>query len=313
MSKLNGVKFLPYQLKRCTNRNVAAKSSIYGEPSVWLKSSEQLQTSYRGITFDFFIDWSKEEFSKEIWVKLLVNSESIQLLFSSSEEEIKEWIRGIQPLIDICKFVNKNNLSAKFLFIDPENDYDDEMEVITFHFCSLCHVRVEKLKINQIKNSIQHWSGGPVGIGRKGLYFADSLLECSLSSTSSLWPGDADLLLVSKNEYTASLLIELKKHNKDTPLSEQRLENYYPNPDARKYNRLGILANYFDVPFLNVYWSTNYQETKVKLELLKFSNGEVSAINNKLIDVPKSESEYNDFYSEVMGFVQKESNDENSI
>lgn len=124
-------------------------------------------------------------------------------------------------------------------------------------------VQTRRESLDGLKTIIQQRSGGPIRVGRKGLRFGTSRLECYLSHTDAAWPGDADLVVYDAgSSCQPTAIIELKKHTRHStlPFLEQRLENYYPKPDGRKYDRLIALANHLSdrnvVPIFVLYYST---------------------------------------------------------
>ena len=114
--------------------------------------------------------------------------------------------------------------------------------------------QVTEKNISDLKKDIKLLSGGSISIGNKGLVYSTSTLEGYLSQTDAAWPGDADLIVLDKALNPVALL-EYKKHTLDTPMRDQKLSNYYPSKDRRKYDRLAILRSFLgeDTPFINIY------------------------------------------------------------
>jgi hypothetical protein len=154
------------------------------------------------------------------------------------------------------------------------------------------------ISIESFKELIRYNSGGPVQIGSKALIYGTSNLECYLSGTNSLYPGDVDLILLDRSNKPVGIL-EFKKHTLSTPISKQRLANYYPYPDGRKYNRLSILKDYLSnesntVPFFVIYYPTNSECTEGRLELLHGAANNLSTktASNFALPINNSHKEY---------------------
>ena len=175
--------------------------------------------------------------------------------------------------------------------MDTNRRSDPESRLLLCFFKSVDHgdfgIEFEEITIIKFKKRIRELSRGPVPIGEKGLYWGTSRLECFLSKTDSAYPGDVDFVLLDRNR-DVSGIIEFKKHTKSEPISEQKLGNYYPSPDGRKYDRLAILRDYFDVsiPLLCLYYPTRTSFSEGRLELLAGTNGDLktSAASNFKLD-----------------------------
>jgi hypothetical protein len=157
---------------------------------------------------------------------------------------------------------------------------------------------------------IRSYSGGPIQIGSKGLIYGTSRLECYLSSTDSLYPGDVDLIVLNPNNRPSAIL-EFKKHTLATNIREQKLSNYYPRPDGRKYDRLELLREFIsgdggNVPLLVLYYPTNSAFTEGRLELLKGNTGHLAtkATGNFLLPTDKSHDKYNNIVSKIVKAIE---------
>ena len=101
---------------------------------------------------------------------------------------------------------------------------------------------ITRSTMSGLKNAIRKHSGGPIRIGKKGLTYGTSAIECLLSLTDAVYPGDADAVVVDGNGHVR-YVIEFKKHTLTAPLGEHLADRYYPVPDGRKYRRLHALAS----------------------------------------------------------------------
>ncbi len=142
----------------------------------------------------------------------------------------------------------------------------------------------EVISLDNVKDSIRALSGGPVTIGTKGLIYGTSALECYLSQSDALWPGDVDSVLWSHTTNSAVALLEFKKHTLTTPISSQELSSYYPNPDGRKYNRLAVLRDHLsaNLPLFVIYYPTNTMHDTIKIERVVGPYGGLRASKNSV-------------------------------
>ena len=121
-----------------------------------------------------------------------------------------------------------------------------------------------------LKNAIRKHSGGPVLIGKKGLIYSTSAIECILSLTDAAYPGDADAVVIDGDDHVRHI-IEFKKHTLSAPLGEHLADRYYPKPDGRKYKRLHALASAFEssgygaVSLIILYYSTRASEIRLQM------------------------------------------------
>mgnify|MGYP003652261582 FL=1 len=288
-------------LALCSNRATLPKTnSKYGGPEDWLNNSNLTNKKLFGITFDFFIDWSSNSCLNEIWIKKILSEKynydyliqnHIEIFANCFEPDYFKYLSAfskfysIEPYFiiynDSLNWSNDDSLLLK-VHISYKKEHNKLDTLFTF----------SKIKLSDFKTEIRTNSGGPVRIGSKGLIYGTSLLECALSKTDSLYPGDADLAIINPTGQLECIL-EYKKHNLNTSISLQKLSNYYPRPDGRKYNRLAILRDFLDkkLPILNIYYPTKPNFSEGRLELLQGSNNNLStnaASNFSLEEVKKN-------------------------
>ena len=202
-------------------------------------------------------------------------------------------------LIRLQDFAAKNGLFPQLiLFHDNQNWDETQSSIIIVDILkadNALQFNPAITTINNFQQKIKEYSGGPVSIGSKGLIYSTSTLECFLSKTNSLYPGDVDMLLLDADNNVLAIL-EYKKHNLSTPISEERLSKYYPEKDARKYNRLAILKDYLsifkkeEIPMLNVYYPTAIDKQHGRLELLQGNTNNLSSHAFRNFAIPTSNS-----------------------
>ncbi len=206
-----------------------------------------------------------------MWIKLCPD-QSFGQWDSSTPDVIGQAAMRFGPMESAVAFGHGNDLVVKGMSFRDDAPWSPQPSRIVAVDATAAVNADSTLTI--VRQEIRRLSGGPVSIGTKGLFWGTTSLECHLSSTDSLWPGDVDAILFSDDvDCRPIAILEYKKHNLDTPLQDQRLSNYYPSPDGRKYNRMAILARQLagseDVPVVVVYYSTKEHITQVKLELIE--------------------------------------------
>ncbi|WP_242929025.1 hypothetical protein [Pontibacter vulgaris] len=302
-------------LAKCGDRTSLPKEHpTGGSPDDWFDNNLLLQNKLFGITFDFFVDWNTtpNRITPSIWIKRILNQDYTysQLIEDLEVQLINEF--GQNYLERVISFAQSNHLDAQILIYRDDSDWSDELSKILVVYPSknkggqiVLHHSL--INIKQLKDRIKVYSGGAVQIGAKGLIYGTSKLECYLSSTDSLYPGDVDsIILDDSNEPVA--LLEYKKHTLDSPISDQNIAKYYPNPDARKYNRLAILKEYLsnikghDIPIIVIYYPTNPKFITGKLELLKGSVGNLSAKASGVFKLPLNRTK--EETSEIIAYLQ---------
>ena len=147
---------------------------------------------------------------------------------------------------------------------------------------------ITKSTVLGLKNAIRKHSGGPVRIGKKGLIYGTSAIECLLSLTDAAYPGDADAV-VADGDGHVRYVIEFKKHTLTAPLGEHLVGRYYPTPDGRKYRRLHALASSFEstdrdtVPLVIFYYST--KRPLIRLQLVGALDAQTMEIDHDSGDI----------------------------
>ena len=123
--------------------------------------------------------------------------------------------------------------------------------------------------VKRLRMAIRKYRGGSASIGGKGLTWGTSSIECYMSTTGDIFPGDVDAVLVD-SDGTIRHVIELKKHTLPAPLASHLAGKYYPEKDKRKYLSfqafMAHLNQYTDTntPFSIFYYSTKQPEIRIQ-------------------------------------------------
>lgn len=302
--------FLEPVLALCSDRSTLAKENpILPGPDSWFSANNIAHLGITGVSFDFFIDWRQpNRLDRELWLKRSINPAAIPDWNSLSESEILTILRADEKFNHLVHFAGKNSCAASAIIFDDRQDWSDPSAGLIYarwprDAYTGKGLDIEKITKTRLEEMIRAKSGGPIKIGSKGLIYGTSRLECALSHTTALWPGDADMILCYQSSMQPIALLEFKKHTQSAKIlfAQQRLSNYYPHPDQRKYDRLALLADQLksgtQVPLFNLYYSTNPTELNILVE-------QVSGITNNLVSTKIVSRDVHDVASFILSAVQ---------
>lgn len=268
------------KLALCSDRTkYSKKNNLYGEPSEWFSNEKLATYQLSSLSFDFFVDWSKNppEIKPIFWIKKILSNKFSYLDFLS---DLEINIEKSFTSKDFCLFkslLNTYECEIQLVIFNDEQDWrNPSSEIILIDIKitdrDILLYKSNIVAIENFKNLIKEYSGGSVKIGAKGLIYGTSYLECLLSKTDSLYPGDVDCILFDE-EFQPVAIIEYKKHNLEENITSQNLGRYYPNPDGRKYDRLALLKFFLErsihnIPLLCLYYPTDIKFSEGRLELI---------------------------------------------
>lgn len=292
-------------LALCSNRVAIAKQHPTSfPPEDWFSDSSLVASGslYNGIEFDFFVNWTQApiQITPVIWVKRILQP-------AYTYAQVIENLKGVliaeftlPYLIRIFNFCNTYHFQLQIvIFRDDYNwsNTDSSILLITITAASDNGIECnsEQIDIETFKERIRNHSGGAVTVGQKGLIYGTSKLECFLSTTNSAYPGDVDKILLDVHSGKPKAILEFKKHTLNSPIEEQRLGNYYPGRDSRKYDRLAVLRDYISradnsVPIIIVYYPTNPAFNEGKVELIQGEAGHLKPKAQGMFYLPENNS-----------------------
>lgn len=295
-------------LAKCGDRTSLPKAHpTCGAPEEWFSDEILVPNGFCGLTFDFFVNWSARPvcLTPVVWVKRILAAPHTYSQFIKDLQINLLAEFGASYLKRLVSFAKSHQLDAQLIIFRDDFDWKAETTELLLVYVSKGHsgnlfFEPFILTLKQLKQRIQLYSGGPVQLGFKGLFYGTSNLECVLSGSDSLYPGDVDLVLLNEADQPVGLL-EFKKHSLGTPITNQRLSNYYPRPDGRKYDRLTVLKDYLssvkgsDIPLMVLYYPTVAGCTEGMLEVLVGSIGKLAtkAASNFKLPLAKSPEAYN--------------------
>ncbi|WP_066057268.1 hypothetical protein [Robertmurraya korlensis] len=282
---------------------------------------EYLPEGYYGLNFDFFVDWTKDELSKEIWIKRTVNKDQTTTWPTDDTKILQDALdncEGREYLSNLGSFASARGLILKYqIFKDSPNWSKYPSNILTSVINENGEVTgVTKNSISDIKNDIVRLSGKKMYV-RKGLRYGTTSLECHLANdkTGAAWPGDVDILIFNEQNVPIAI-VELKKNTQDPskdwhrPIINEELSNYYSKSDKAednsKYNRIAILRDYLkeNLPIIVVYypsWETdNKDENIIKLESIIGEVKELESGESITMEVPYNANDKKKVVKEVL-------------
>lgn len=273
--------FLEPVLALCSDRSILAMDNPrMPRPDVWFSDNYIAQFGLTGISFDFFINWISGGLDREVWLKRPINPAAIHDWGLLQDQDIIRALRNDNKFRRLVNFAGKNFCTASAIIFDDLQDWSHESAGLIYaHWpkdaSSGQGLRIRRITRAEIEETIRAKSGGAITIGNKGLFYGTSRLECAMSKTNALWPGDADLVLCDNQSLEPIAILEFKKHTQNSKLyfANQCLSNYYPRPDGRKYDRLALLSHQLvpgkQIPVFALYYSTDPTELSVLVEQVK--------------------------------------------
>ena len=256
-------------------------------------------------SFQYFVHWDKSPvvIDDYIWLTKLVHFENFDELSSCKETDVLQtfidqgYMLEFQETLAFCK-KNNHNLSCILLPELPQTMINDKTPVWVIYDKGNDDLGIREVRIANLKEQIKIRSGGPIHVGSKGLTYGTSAVECYLSKTDAVYPGDVDCIL-STSDGIVRGLIEYKKHTISDPIENHTASHYYQSKDRRKYDRLASLHRYYETMYPNLcpltilYFST--RSPVIRIQLIEVHNeiyvvkdsGDIDIRNRSTQDVGK--------------------------
>lgn len=296
---------------------------IWGNPMEWFDNNTLQNFNLNKIQFDFFIDWSTNEMKNTIWLKRIYDveplTEDIQHTFEVGTlyQKILEADYGHFNTNEYLNFFHSKGLLSKYMIIkdrDTIKDFRPYNNEITKSIVTELAINyssphtITHINLQNLRQRIRQLTGIPLKTVRKPLNISTSALESYLyESGYDKWPGDCDLLLFDSN-YNCVGIIEFKKHNlSERPLENQSVGSYIHSNDKSKYQRLGLLRDYFakkqnsPVPLIVLIYPSYPTETKIKLEFLEGTWDDLSISQSKVLNGPSNYTNKCNIIREIIG------------
>lgn len=261
-------------LAKCVDRS--ERASVAVNPIDWI--APELGSKYESLSFHFFINWNVNPatVSGPLWLSRLVIATPPNELMTANKEEVLDAYRnaGCDILLSRLEKLAKNNFTTAECVLLGEMDtrlinQQSPVWIIKHENESNDPINIKKISVAELSSYIASIRKGAASLGSKGLFYGTSAVECWLSKTQNLFPGDCDCLII-KDGVPVSI-IELKKHTLNDPISNNLASRYYPGQDSRKYDSLFALKKYLEqnyqvkVPLSIIYFATKFSAYRVQV------------------------------------------------
>ena len=259
---------------RCDNRSVATASSP--DPIAWIRAA--LSSSAQTLSFHFFVNWAKTPpcLTGPLWHTRLAAADDPILLHSLSDSDVKTALMAsgeTAPLHELDGFARSIGMTAEGVLLgEPSKGRlvdDSPSWIVRLPDQPQEQPLVSRVKLSELGALINSNRGGRANLGSKGLTYGTSAVECYLSHTANIFPGDCDCLVVQDGR--PCILFEMKKHTLAGPIEENLASRYYPRQDGRKYDALFALQTRIQastavpVPLAVVYYATKAPQMRVQI------------------------------------------------
>ncbi len=266
------VRIRPLFQARCDNRNAATAVKV--NPTRWIEAALAQEQSW--VTFHFFINWNSAtpEVVGPLWiVRLIVSSSKDSLDTASHNEVYSAFINSdCAPFLkELGELANSISTSSACVLLGESNILHSNSPswIVTSNDIATSPYSIKRLTLNALGKHIQEIRGGAANLGSKGLIYGTSAVECWLSKTNNIFPGDCDCLIL--NNGAPAALLEMKKHTLTAPISSNLASQYYPAPDGRKYDSLFALKRRIEerfnkeLPLAVIYYATHFPGFRVQV------------------------------------------------
>lgn len=268
------VRVTPLFQAKCDNRNVVTSPGV--DPMHWIEKA--LASNMKSVSFHFFMNWNAKpvEVAGPLWLTSLVTASSPDEVSGASDDDVLAAFHQTgsgDRLRELAVLATRLSTSATGVLLAEMNTQhlSDKSPVwlVTLNDESGQKYDIERITLAGLSQRIERIRGGPAALGSKGLIYGTSAMECWLSKTQNLFPGDCDCLIIKAG--CPAALLEMKKHTLPVPISENLVSRYYPRPDGRKYNSLFALKRRIEQAFGNelplavVYYATRFPAFRVQL------------------------------------------------
>lgn len=268
-----------------------------GGPEDWMVGST--------VSFDFFVDWEHETVANEIWVKLLLDAGET-LAGGEAASELEAMIRPAYPDYGrLLRFADQAGFQVHFMAIDDSQDWSQKKAGIVEIVQEANGLACRPVPLTELRERIAECSGAHFRIGKKGLKLCTTELEGWLAAnTDTLWPGDADGVVLNKGTDEPLALLEYRKHTKGSRLTD--VTQYYESgADKKKYDRLDILARRMNVPLVVLTYPTVETIKTVKLDLVKIEEGSMKIPHSAICPIPEGPGDGLSVKKELNRLLQK--------
>ena len=272
-----------------------------GSPADWLGDCS--------VTFDYFVDWSKDppSLQNELWVKILLDPDDLEPDKMETDELVENICQCVPDFEKLQAFINavqaRVALELHFFLFDDSQDWCNDNAVV-FDVALRDDVwAVQRLCLSELKERIVVLTGEKRRIGSKGLKLSTSDLEYALSKTDSLWPGDVDGIILDRYNSLPLVLMEYRKHTKEYGLTSV-MRYYDSQKDKRKYDRLFVLAEALGIPVIVLTFPTQESHTEILLERIRIVGEKLEIAASRRCQLPNNRTTVARLKQAIYGLMQ---------
>jgi len=234
------------------NRHPAPQHPSSGSPHEWLADTNLRGVALRGLSFDFFIDWSRNSVGDEVWLKRTVPPDVDP--WPCSLDALRSALSSADRLdvLLAARFLRGYGMRARYIaFPDPTDWSTQPRPIVSADIREdgeLTNLSV--WSIADLAGEIASATGRDIRVAAMAITTSD--LEAHLASgTGTPWPGDVDRLLMDGATGEAKAIVEFKKHTLAAPIEDYTFARYYrpgtgaagvKTSDRLKWDRLCFLA-----------------------------------------------------------------------
>ena len=286
-------------------RKVARTRPDTGPPESWFPDDVLGRKGFEAVSFDFFVNWASGSMSSPVLCKVSARRAEGGVV-GASIDSVRAALHSRSRRGEILfKFCSSRHLDPYWAVIpDWSNWSDPDSEIL---WCPIggdgLPSEVVRMKLAGVRELIARETGQRF-TPQKGLYWSTTSLEAVLSGTDTPWPGDADLVIVSRATGSPVAVVEFRKQTQDRELAS-RFEDYYPRPDGRRWDRLAILANHFQPapPLLALHYSVLPGEPRVLVHQIEGTPGDLSESAAVAFEVPTDQVGREAFAEQFLGLL----------
>lgn len=257
---------------RCEDR--AKVITVAEQPLEWIQSA--LTGTQTTRSFHFLVSWTANPpcIAGPLWMTRLLMATHDREIEAATDETVRVAVetadlrRAWMPLSSLAE---RLGTGAECVLL-PEyqaKTVDANSPVWRVSWTASGTMQLSGGSVRELAGHIRRIRGGDAALGSKGLIYGTSAVECWLSRTGDIFPGDCDCLLCENDE--PRVIIELKKHTLSGPIGDNLASKYYPVPDGRKFDALFALQRKCqevygrDVPIAVVYYATRFRAVRVQM------------------------------------------------
>lgn len=269
--------------------------------SKFLGSSDDWFSDKNMITFDFFVEWDKDNsysspLNKNIFIKRCVNKQFYDHFekydFNSSPKDQIKFNDVFNEVNVLQEKISNLAVSNANLLLFKEEEYKDNMKITLVESLNK-NATSKAITLDNLKSSVYSMSGNKdIFMGTKGLIYATTELERGLSKTNTVWAGDCDALCLNENneplfiiEYQKISTDEMVEFNKSSHIN-YLVESKEKNQE-KKFKRLLILSENISkekVPLIVLHYPTSQYINKFVFEIIDRNGNNI--VSKKRVEVP---------------------------